>query len=178
MEGAPVWTKRLLLGLVVILSGCVRPHRQPVQAEDLSVHFPDFDAPSVITVGADGKAYELEGVTLRALLIAANDFLPPAGENTPCKDRPEAHRYRVVRQGDIVFVQIEDDDVFCGLKYLSLDTGARYAISTEGRILRRSFGAEPDLAPDSSSGVPSRGADAESRDGGTVPPGSADSGVP
>ena len=193
MAGAPVWTKRLLLGLAVTLTGCARSHRQPIPPEDLSVRFPDFYARSVITVGADGKAYELEGVTLRALLIATNDFLPPGGENPPCRDRPEAHRYRVIRQGDIIFVQIEDDDAFCGLKYLSLDTGARYAISTDGRILRRGFGAEPDpapvpvppdagtsvqenVAPDSSGALPSRGP--EAGDGGATHPGSGESGLP
>jgi len=131
-------------------------------------------------VGADGKAYD-------------NDFLPPGGENPPCRDRPEAHRYRAVRQADILFVQIEDDDAFCGLKYLSLDRGAPYAIRTDGRILRRSFGAEPNpapvpvtpdagtavqenVAPDSSGGMPSRGP--EAGDEGTAHPGSGESGQP
>ena len=87
-------------------------------------------------------------------------------------------------------MQIEDDVEFGGLKYLSLDTGAHYAISPDGRILRRSFGAEPNpapvpvtpdagtavqesVAPDSSGGMPSRGPDAG--DEGAAHPGSGES---
>jgi len=152
--------------------------------EDPSIRFPNFFEHSAITLGAQGQPFELDGVTLQALLIAANDFLPPDGKDHPCQDRMEAHRYRVIRQEDIVFVQIEDDDEFCGLKYLSLDTGARYAIHTDGRILRRSVGAEPGERPAPQSpdaGIPATEAgitlqdvprhepDAASKDGGTGP---------
>ena len=177
--------KDLLLGLAVTLVGCARPHRAPAREDDPSIRFPNFHEHAAVTLGARNQPYELDGVTLQALLVAANDFLPPSGKEQPCRDRLEAHRYRVIRQGDIVFVQIEDDDEFCGLKYLSLDTGARYAISTDGRILRRSVGADPNerpapQAPDAGAPVPQEtglippdlpplGPDAESRDGGMGP---------
>jgi hypothetical protein len=105
---------------------------------DASIVFPHFFGRAAIRVGAGGAPYEMDGVTLQALMVAANDLLPPGGKGQSCRDRQEAHQYRVIRQGDIIFVQIDDDDAFCGLKYLSLDTSVRYAISTDGRILRRS----------------------------------------
>lgn len=126
--------------------------------EDRTIVFPRFHERSAIRIGAGEGPYELDGVVLRAILIAARDFLPPAEKDQPCRNKLEAHRYRVIRQGDIVFVQIEDDDEFCGLKYLSLDTGAKYAIHSDGRILRRIIGAEPE--------------DTEPGDGGTLPTGS------
>lgn len=140
-------TTGLLVGLAVILSSCawLRTSRPAPLEEDRSIVFPQFFEQPAIKVGVGNGPYEMDGVTLRALLMATADFLPPADKDTPCRDRIEAHRYRVIRQGDIVFVQIEDDDEFCGLKYLSLDTGAKYAISTDGRILRRLIGTEPEV---------------------------------
>src|SRR5690348_8949525 len=67
--------------------------------------------------------YELDGVVLRAIMIAANDFLPPALDKTPCLARPEAYQYRVIRQGDIVFVHIMEDLEHCGLQYIAVDSG-------------------------------------------------------
>ncbi len=159
--------KGLSLGLVVMLASCVRPHRAPALEEDPSIRFPNFFEHSAISFGVGGQPYELDGVTLQALLTAVNDFLPPRGSDTQCRDRLEAHRYRVIRQDDIVFVQIEDDDEHCGLKYLSLDTGARYAISADGRILRRSVGAAPEEWPDSQmpdAGIPAADAGATPQD--------------
>lgn len=136
----------LFLCLAALLASCswFRLQRPLPIEEDKTIVFPRFHEQSAIKVGAGEGPYELDGVALRALVLAARDFLPPPEEEQPCRDKLEAHRYRVIRRGDIVFVQIEDDDEFCGLKYLSLDTGARYAISTDGRILRRLIGAEPE----------------------------------
>lgn len=146
----------LLLGLAAILTSCswLRLQRQN-PPEDKTIVFPRFSEHSAIKVGSGEGPYELDGVALQAIMIAARDFLPPPEKDQPCRDRLEAHRYRVIRRGDIIFVQIEDDDEFCGLKYLSLDTGAKYAISTDGRILRHIVGTEPE--------------EAEQQDGGTDP---------
>jgi hypothetical protein len=95
-------------------------------------------------VGVGDVPYELDGVVLRAIMIAANDYRPPGDKDQPCWDRQEAHQYRVIRQGNVIFVDISEDLEFCGLKYVSVDSGAKYAISTDGRIMRRIMGAEPE----------------------------------
>lgn len=136
------------LGLAVLLANCVRPPApRPVPVEDdRSIVFPNFFEHSAIKVGPEEKAYELDGTLLRAIRIAANDFLPPGGDEQPCWNRQEAYRYRVIRQGDIIFVRIIEDVDFCGLNSVSVDSGAKYAISRDGRILRRILGAEPEAS--------------------------------
>jgi hypothetical protein len=138
--------KSLFLWLVVLLVGCARHvgTRQVPLENDRSIAFPQFFADAAVMVGAGEKLYELDGVVLRAVSIAANDFLPPGDEEQPCWMRQEAYRYRVIRQGDIIFVRIMEDPEHCGMQYVSVDTGAKYAISSDGRILRRIIGAEPE----------------------------------
>jgi hypothetical protein len=142
-------TKHLIPGLAVILGSCVWfPSSRPAPLEeDGSIVFPRFFERSTVELGADGQPYELDGAVLRAVMIAANDFLPPSSKKQPCWKRQEAHRYQIIRQGDIVFVRIDDDLESCGLQYVSLDTGATYAISTGGRILRRMFDGQPGAEP-------------------------------
>jgi hypothetical protein len=166
----------LLLCLAAILASCswFRLQRPIPIEEDRTIVFPRFHEHSAIRVGTEKGPYELDGVVLQAILIAARDFLPPAERDQPCRDKLEAHRYRVIRRGDIIFVQIEDDDEFCGLKYLSLDTGAKYAISTDGRILRRIIGAEP-VESEQQDGGAGPVADGGSPD---IPDASHDSGAP
>jgi hypothetical protein len=138
-------TGKLFLGIVVILTSCVlQSTRSSAVENDTSIAFPQFFAHSATKVGDKSVPYELDGVTLQAIMIAANDFLPPGKKEKPCWDRQEAYRYRVIRQGNIIFVDISEDIYFCGLKYVSVDSGAKYAISTDGRILRRLIGAEPE----------------------------------
>jgi hypothetical protein len=125
--------------------------------EDKSIVFPEFHARPAVMVDESGQPYELEGVTLRALAIAANDFLPPDSKDRSCWSRQEAHLYRVIRQGNIIFVSIEADPTACERKFLMLDDGVRYAISTDGRILRRLFTGEPGVgAGPSDAGGPGR----------------------
>lgn len=128
--------------VVLLWLGCTPPQtilfQQPVTVEDdRSIVFPPFFECTPVEVGAPGQPYQLDGVTLKAISIAANDFLPPERANTPCFDRQEAHSYRVIRQGEIIFVRIDEIPEYCGRKHGGLDSGARYAISTDGRILRR-----------------------------------------
>ncbi|MFL5349038.1 MAG: hypothetical protein ACJ8AT_29925 [Hyalangium sp.] len=77
-------------------------------------------------------------------MIAANDYLPPEGKNRPCEYRQEAQRYRLLREGDIILVYIYEDNAYCGYPYPAMDSEAKYAISTDGRILRRILGGEPE----------------------------------
>ncbi len=147
-RGCTIKAKTLLLAMAATLPGCLRaPGPRPVPVEnDPSIVFPRFFEQPAIEVGAGERPYELDGVTLRAIMVAVNDYLPPGGEERPCWKRPEAQRYRVIRQRDIIFVHIEDDPELCGLQYISLDSGVSYALSTDGRILRRIFGGSPEGA--------------------------------
>ncbi|WNG50958.1 hypothetical protein F0U60_47635 [Archangium minus] len=139
--------RNLPLVLTVVLSSCAL-FQKPAPQEDTSIRFPNFHEHFATTLGEQGKPYELDGVTLRALTIAANDFIPPKGRDRQCWEKQESHRYRVIRQGDIIFVRISTDQAACDHKVLVLDAGAMYAISAEGRILRRLFDGEPEnLSP-------------------------------
>lgn len=131
--------------LAASLLSCLRSsYPPPVPVEnDLSIRFPPFFEQQAIEVGASGGIYELDGVTLRALAIAANDFLPPGGKNRPCEYRQEANRYRFLRQEQIIFIYILPDPEYCGGP-MPMDGGVRYAISTDGRILRRLFDGQPE----------------------------------
>jgi hypothetical protein len=115
--------------------------------DDRSIRFPDFHDQFAVQVGEPGQPYQLDGVTLRAIMIAANDYIPPDTHALDCDMRQEAQLYRVIRRGDIIFVSISFNSSFCRPKVYSLDDGARYAISTDGRILRRLVGIEPDGFP-------------------------------
>ncbi|MFP2906147.1 hypothetical protein ACLESD_14000 [Pyxidicoccus sp. 3LFB2] len=151
----------LLLLVVVALSGCPRSQGRrsvPVE-EDTSIVFPELSASGPV---GDAEPHELDGVTLQALVIAANDFLPPDARGRSCWDRQESYRYRVLTQGDRVFVSIHADPDACKPAPRMLDGGAKYAISTDGRILRRLFDGEPEAptapeAPDA--GPPANASD-------------------
>lgn len=145
--------RNLPLSLTVILSSCAL-FQKPAQQEDTSIRFPNFHEHFATIIGEQGKPYELDGATLRAITIAANDFIPPNGKERQCWEKQEAHRYRVIRRGDIIFVQIGSDPKACEQSVIPLDGGVKYAISTDGRILRRLFDGEPeDLSPASEAGV-------------------------
>lgn len=174
-------TRILLLVLGCALTTCVlRPGPRPVPVEDdRSIVFPQFFEQTAVEVGAQGAPYDVEGVVLQAVMIAANDFLPPNAKERPCEDRQESHRYRVIRQGNVIFVRIDEDPAFCGGGYVPLDSGAKYAISTDGRILRRVVDGEPESPPDramSDAGKPP--APEELLDSSAEDAGSLDGGLP
>ncbi|MBN1204589.1 MAG: hypothetical protein JXB05_06660 [Myxococcaceae bacterium] len=154
----------------------------PVE-DDRSIVFPQFFERTAVEVGTQGALYELEGVVLQAVMIAANDFLPPSAKERPCWDRQEAHRYRVIRQGNVIFIRIDEDPASCGGGYVPLDSGAKYAVSTDGRILRRVVDGEPEgplgpAAPDAGKPpAPAKPVDSSAGDAGP-PPGSLDGGLP
>ncbi len=141
-------TQELSLVLVVSLLGCgylhnLFPHQAPLD-EDKSIVFPQFFEYDPIKLGARGEPYELDGEMLRALVVASNDFLPSDDSDLPCPSRKEAQFYRVIRQEDIIFVYIYENHAYCGRKYPALDSGVKYAIRTDGRILRRLFDGQPE----------------------------------
>lgn len=98
--------------------------------QDRSIKMPRFDATTKIDLVIDGA-------TLQAVRVAADDFLPPSSQTRQCSDGQVAHRYEVSRQGDIIFVRISEDPAACGGQGYSLDGAGRYAIHKDGRILRR-----------------------------------------
>jgi hypothetical protein len=136
--------------------------------DDRTIIFPDFHEQAAVHVGAGGTPYEMDGVVLKAIMIAANHFRPLSAEEQPCWARQEAHQYRVIRQGNVIFVDISEDLDFCGMDYISLDSGATYAISVDGRILRRMTGAHPDRVP--SAPAPDAGLPREHDGGASFPP--------
>ncbi|HVG62175.1 MAG TPA: hypothetical protein VNA24_26660, partial [Hyalangium sp.] len=134
----------LVVGVAVVVASCIKP-TWPASApleNDRSIAFPDFH--SAVEIGGGTTPYELDGVVLKAIMIAMKDYVRPEDKDQTCWGSPEAHRFRVIRQGGIIFVRIDEDLEFCGLQYLSLDSGAKYAISTDGRILRRVFDGGPE----------------------------------
>jgi hypothetical protein len=157
--------RNLSLVLAVMLSSCARspfPPPAPVE-DDKSIALPRFYDRPTVTVGEQDKYYyELDGEMLRAVAIAASDFLPPHSDKLWCGNRLEAQRYLVTRRGNIIFVYIYEDEEYCGGGYAALDSGAKYAISTDGRILRRVFDGQPEepfewLNPDGGPrGVPAK----------------------
>jgi hypothetical protein len=127
--------KSFALLLIVIPVGCLH-HRAWVDHQDSGVRMPSYDS---IMAGAS-----LDGRTLRALKVATDDFFPAWGPPRTCIDTPEAHRYYAVRRGEIIYVAILQDPSHCERAYSSLDSGGRYAISVDGRILRRLLDGEPE----------------------------------
>ena len=187
--------KKLSLGLALMFAGCVRsstPSPLPVE-DDPSIVFPHFFDRPAVEVGTSEGMFALDGVVLRAIRIAADDFLPPGREKRACWDRQESHRYQIIRQGRVIFVRIDEELESCGLRYVSLDTGVTYAISEEGRILRRVFDAQAETPLPAAPTTDERGAipedagtqpvvDAGDEDGGTsqpdIPDASTDAGPP
>jgi hypothetical protein len=111
--------------------------------EDRSIVFPEFFEHFAQKVGESPGISELDGATLQAIRVAADDFLPVDTPEGACWQRRAAHRYRVIRREDIIFVRIDVDLDACDPKVLPLDSGVEYAIRADGRILRRVFDGEP-----------------------------------
>ena len=125
----------LLLTLAAL--GCPRQRGWPQQQEP-GLGMPGYEA---IMAGT-----AIDGPTLRALEVAAADFFPAQDAPRACIDTPAAHKFYAVRNGEVIYIAILQDPAYCGRAYPSLDAGVRYAISLDGRILRRLLDGEPDLA--------------------------------
>lgn len=156
---------RVSLVLAASLLGCgylrgLFPHPVPVE-EDSSIVFPRFFEQRPVEVGARSEPYEMDGEMLRALEIASNDYIPPDASNLPCPSRREAQFYRVIRQGSIIFVYIYENHAYCGRPYPVRHSGGKYAISQDGRILRRLIGDQPERPVERGSPDGGRGSSAE-----------------
>ena len=133
-----------LLALMCLLN-CTRGQNSSMKPvhEDPSIVFPDFHGSPAVIIGEPGKTYALDGALLRALMAVANDLVPPGTDGRACWETLEAHGFQVIRQGDVVFVAVHADLSRCGQPFLMLDSGVKYAISADGRILRRAYDGEP-----------------------------------
>lgn len=140
-------TQCLLVGL--LLWSCVKTPMKPLPLaeEDASIVFPEFSGPVAAGVGQSRVPSDVDGATLQALMTARNDFLSGDSRDPSCWNRPEAWRYRVIRQGELFFIRIQADPALCAGNLMMLDSGAKYAISSDGRILRRLFTGQPDWTP-------------------------------
>ena len=127
-------TRLLALLLTGLFMGCPH-HRGWFRHEDPSIQMLE---PEAIMVGSP-----IDGPTLRALQIATHDFFPTWGPLRACIDTPEAHKYYALRRGNIIYVAIAPDPDYCGRTHAVFDAGVRYAISIDGRILRRLLDGEP-----------------------------------
>ncbi|NOK22135.1 hypothetical protein [Corallococcus carmarthensis] len=146
-----------ILTSVLVLTGCLRASSPPPTKveEDPSILFPAFFSQPAVPLGTEGTVYELDGDTLRALTVATRDLLPSQDTTVSCGSRWESQQYRVVRQGDLIFIRIDEDPRACGRTQPALDSGASYAIHRDGRILRRLIDGQPDVSAHADAGVPS-----------------------
>ena len=110
---------------------CVSKRDQP-EYQDMSVQVPVFDSSFPVDVA-------LDGYTLQAIRIAADDYLDPDPRERPCRDKQTSYGYRARRVGDVIFVRIDFKPENCGRDIGMLDDGVTYAISVDGRILRRAL---------------------------------------
>jgi hypothetical protein len=145
--------KKLSVLLAIALLSCVRSRdsRGAVVEDDKSIVFPDFFQSGT---GGTDQTQSLDGATLRALLVVSQDLFPPDSNALPCWERPEGYDYRTVRQGDVTFVYVYVNPARCGRKVLAFDSGVKYAIGADGRILRRVFEGEPESPDDPSRYLP------------------------
>ena len=131
---------------VIFSAGCAwrpAPLSTPTENDD-SIIFPLSVGRELVEVAPQKNTYQMEGEVLRALMIATNDYFPPGTLNRPCWAKPEAHTFRFTRRDTVVFVYIEENWDMCERMAFPIHSGAKYAISTDGRILRRVAGSEPD----------------------------------
>lgn len=153
--------------LMAISLGCL--HRRGwFEPRDPNIRMPSYDS-----IMAGGP---IDGPTLRALKVATDDFFPAWVGPRACIDTPEAYTYYAVRRGEIIYVALLQNPGYCGRTSSSLDSGARYAIGVDGRILNRLLDGEPEPDAWEDGGVDAGGAEPVFLDGGaeaidvTVPP--------
>jgi hypothetical protein len=137
--------KHLPLISALILSSCLRSAGVPPyqQEEDRSIVFPMFFGVKGAKIDEQGGVFEMDGTVLQALTVVNLDFLSLSSLPKGCWSGPEGHRYGLIRQGDIIFIDISADFINCWHEFMPMDYGAVYAIRS-GRILRRVFSADPD----------------------------------
>jgi hypothetical protein len=130
------WMVFLGLGLLVSCARRPEPLSAPV-LDDRTLRFPVSTDAEAIQVGTPGVPAVLDGETLRALTLVSRDLFPLGSAAAACESRPESYTYRVLRQDGLLFVYVDENPSACGRRFPSLDSGAKYALRPDGRILRR-----------------------------------------
>ncbi len=134
-------------GMRLLAAGFFIPTRRRKMTGPLNFQILDHVA---VTVGAQGscmnwtaRCFELS--SLRPMII-----FPPDTRDLPCPDRKEAQFYRVIRQGKH-HLRLDPRELRILRSPVSGTGWARmmYAISTDGRILRRLVGDQTSKAPSS-----------------------------
>lgn len=82
-------------------------------------------------------------------MVAFHDYPKPDHQDKSCWNNPEGYRYDFIRQGEIIFIEMSPDLLYCNWPLreppsLAVDAGTVYAITTDGRILRRLSVDDPD----------------------------------
>jgi hypothetical protein len=138
----------LLFSTALLLVTCARgPASPPPMREyDESIRFPKALPTGGIPIGGSNERLLIDGDIIQAIMVAARDFIPTSSRSS-CFTKPSDFFYGVLREGDIIFVSISPNYFSCERGPAPLDWGAMYAISTDGRILRRADEEEPDEPP-------------------------------
>jgi hypothetical protein len=110
---------------------CTSKREQP-EFQDMSIEFPTFD--DALPLDTD-----LDGQTLQAIRIAADNLLDADPKVQACEDKQSSYRYRAIRKGEVIFVRITYKPENCGQKVRTMDGGATYAVSADGKLLRRNL---------------------------------------
>ena len=98
----------------------------------MSVELPTFDDAAHLDTDLDGQ-------TLQAIRIAADNLLDADPKVQACEDKQSSYRYRAMRKGDVIFVRITYKPENCGHAVRVMDGGATYAVSADGKLLRRNL---------------------------------------
>jgi len=129
-----------IAALTVLALSCVKRSPDWVARQDVSISLPRFDAATKVDT-------VLDGMTLQAIRVAAEDFAPATTEPKACASTQAAQTYKVIHRGEIIFVEISRNPEACGGQGHALDGAARYAVSMDGRILRRVLDGEEGVEP-------------------------------
>lgn len=153
--------KTSIIVLAIAWPYCVKEPPDWYLHQDRSIKMPDFHDPA--------PAYVVDGAELQAIRVATDDFLPASTAPTSCAYTQAAHLYQIIRRDDIIFVRITANPRACGGQGYALDGAGRYAISTDGRILRRILDTEPEGGEGEDAGLPLHVIELPARPDGGIP---------
>jgi hypothetical protein len=127
----------LLTALLLVTCGRSPVSPSPMRRDDESIRFPKALESPGLRLGQSEQRARVDGAIVQAMMVAAKDFIPSSSDRSRCFTKPGDFFFDVIRQGEIIFVAISPDYYTCEGGTGPLDWGAVYAISTDGRILRR-----------------------------------------
>lgn len=87
--------------LLFTVACCIPKPPDWYRNQDWSIEFPSYWGNQI------KPDVTLDGPTFRALQTAVADYMPPTSERRACMFTPEGHTYKILRQGDIIFIEME-----------------------------------------------------------------------